>query len=130
MEKNLLAATGRRKEATARVEIVKGKPGIQINGKQILDYLKRQTLVDHAQAPLVEFELLGTMAIRCKSTGGGLSGQAGAIRLALARVLLRKDPDLKASLRKGGYLTRDAREVERKKYGRPKARKRFQYSKR
>lgn len=126
----MFAATGRRKEATARVEIVQGKPSFMINGKQILDYLKRQTLVDHAQAPLVDNDLMGTLTIRCKSTGGGLTGQAGAVRLALSRALKLKDPDLKASLRKSGYLTRDAREVERKKYGQPKARKRFQYSKR
>ncbi len=130
MNKNSFAATGRRKESTARIELSEGKGKIVVNGSDIKDYLKRQTLVDHAQKPLVDSELMGSFDIRCRTRGGGLSGQAGAIRLAIARALLLRDPDLRNALRKGGFLTRDAREVERKKYGQPKARKRFQFSKR
>lgn len=130
MSDNNFSAIGRRKEATARVIMTPGKGSFRINGSDISSYLKRQTLVDLAQQPLVENELLGTVDISCSAKGGGLSGQAGAVQLAVARALVLKDPELHAKMRQSGFLTRDAREVERKKYGQPKARKRFQYSKR
>jgi small subunit ribosomal protein S9 len=124
------SATGRRKEAVARVEMKPGKGKYAINEKRLTDYLTRETLVNHALRPLEITEMAGKVDLRCSANGGGLSGQAGAIRLALARALVRMNPEFQSPLRKGGFLTRDPREVERKKYGRPKARKRFQYSKR
>lgn len=130
MEQDSFAATGRRKEAVARVELRAGRGDFAINGRQIGDYLTRETLVNHAQQPLIVTETIGKVDVRCTAAGGGLLGQAGAVRLAVARALVLMDPELGQSLRRGGYLTRDPREVERKKYGRPKARKRFQYSKR
>jgi len=130
MEQQNFAATGRRKESVARVELKPGKGKFTINGRQITAYLTRETLVNHAQRPLEVTETLGKVDVRCSTNGGGLSGQAGAVRLAVARALTVMNPDFHRVLRSGGYLTRDPREVERKKYGRPKARKRFQYSKR
>lgn len=130
MDQQNFSATGRRKEAVARVEMKPGKGKFTVNGKQISAYLTRDTLVNHAQRPLEITEMAGKVDVRCVSRGGGLSGQAGAIRLAVARALIRMNPDFQRSLRTGGFLTRDPREVERKKYGQPKARKRFQYSKR
>ena len=87
-------------------------------------------MINHALRPLEVTENLGKFDIVCSASGGGISGQAGAIRLAIARALKIMDPELRAILRAGGFLTRDPREVERKKYGQPKARKKFQYSKR
>ena len=130
MEKNKFAATGRRKTSVARAVIKDGDGTFTINGHEILDYLKREPLVDHAREPLVAVEMADKLSIDCKTRGGGLTGQAGAIRLAVARALTALNEDLRSTLRKGGFLTRDARKVERKKYGQPKARKRFQYSKR
>jgi small subunit ribosomal protein S9 len=130
MATTVFAATGRRKEATAHVEIKEGKGDFIVKGKSINDYLKRQTLVNHAQEPLVRSELLGNLTITANCRGGGLSGQAGALRLAVARALVARDPELRPLMRQHGMMTRDPREVERKKYGQPKARKRFQYSKR
>ncbi|HVP07299.1 MAG TPA: 30S ribosomal protein S9, partial [Candidatus Acidoferrum sp.] len=100
------------------------------NGKQIAEYLQRETLVIHATEPLSKVEMLGRLDVDCQTKGGGKAGQAGAIRLAVSRAVILMNPDLRPTLRQGGFLTRDPREVERKKYGRPKARKRFQYSKR
>jgi small subunit ribosomal protein S9 len=127
---NVFSATGRRKEAVARVTMTVGNGSFEVNGRQISDYLMRETLVNHAKEPLEVTELAGKMNITCRAMGGGISGQAGAIRLAVSRALALYNPDARRALRRGGYLTRDSREVERKKYGRPKARKRFQYSKR
>ncbi len=130
MEKQKFAATGRRKESTARATLTPGSGKSTVNGKKLEDYLTRDTLINHALRPLEATENLGKFDIVCSTSGGGLSGQAGAIRLAIARALKVMDPELRAILRAGGFLTRDPREVERKKYGQPKARKRFQYSKR
>jgi small subunit ribosomal protein S9 len=130
MEQSSIAATGRRKESVARVTIVPGKGAFVINGLPIADYLQREILVDHAREPLMAAEVEGRFDIVCSTNGGGKSGQAGAIRLAVSRALLAWNPDCKLTLRREGMLTRDPRQVERKKYGRPKARKRFQYSKR
>jgi small subunit ribosomal protein S9 len=128
--KQIYAATGRRKEATARIRLMPGNGDMTINGKEVGDYLTRETLVKHAQEPLEIVELLGTVDIVATCRGGGLSGQAGAVRLAISRAVAEYQPDTRVKLRQGGFLTRDPREVERKKYGQPKARKRFQYSKR
>ena len=130
MEQQKQAATGRRKEASARAVVIPGKGKYIVNGKTLADYLTRETLVNHALRPLEATEMLGKVDVTCKAVGGGLSGQAGAIRLAIARALNDLNPEWHSLLRKSGFLTRDPREVERKKYGRPKARKRFQYSKR
>jgi len=130
MEQTSITATGRRKEAVASVELKPGKGTFVVNGKQINDYLLRESVINHALAPLDVADMLNQYDIRCRACGGGISGQAGAIRLAVARAIVQINPDLRAPLRQKGMLTRDPREVERKKFGQPKARKRFQYSKR
>ncbi len=122
--------TGRRKEAVARVRLVAGTGQTRVNGKSALDYLRRETLVLHALRPLVATNLRDKYDILARVSGGGLSGQAGAIRMAIARALVRQDEALKGLLGREGFLTRDSRMVERKKYGQPGARKRFQFSKR
>jgi len=130
MEQQKFSATGRRKESTARVIITPGNGKSTVNGKKLGDYLTRDTLINHALRPFEATETMGKYDVIARANGGGLSGQAGAIRLAIARALDTMNPDFHVTLRKGGFLTRDPREVERKKYGQPKARKRFQYSKR
>jgi small subunit ribosomal protein S9 len=130
MEQNNYAATGRRKEAVARVLVTPGKGEFAINGLAIIDYLQRETLVDAARRPILVAELEGQIDVVCSANGGGKAGQADAVRLAVSRALVQMNPDLRKAFRGEGLLTRDPREVERKKYGRPKARKRFQYSKR
>jgi small subunit ribosomal protein S9 len=126
----LFAATGRRKNSVARVALKNGSGTITVNGKELKSYLCRDTLVIHALKPLDIAELMGKIDIRCDVGGGGLTGQAGAIRLGIARALAKYDPELRGLLKKNGLLTRDPRMVERKKYGMVKARKRFQFSKR
>ena len=130
MEQNNFAATGRRKESVAHAVLTPGDGSFTVNGRDLQVHLTRYPLVAHAKEPLLVTEMEGKVSIHCTARGGGLSGQAGAVRLAVARALLQLNPDLRSVLRKGGFLTRDSREVERKKYGQPKARKRFQYSKR
>ncbi|MCH7691295.1 MAG: 30S ribosomal protein S9 [candidate division Zixibacteria bacterium] len=130
MTDNKFAATGRRKESTARVIISQGKGSFIINKKQARDYLLRDTVLQYASEPLEASEMAAQLDIVCIASGGGLSGQAGAIRLGIARALILLNPDLRPALKKEGFLTRDPRAVERKKYGQPKARKKFQYSKR
>jgi len=122
--------TGRRKEATAKIRIKPGKGKVTVNGSDINAYLCRANLVMHALKPVETAELSGRLDISCEAQGGGLTGQAGAIRLGVARALIKYDPELRGILKRNGYLTRDPRMVERKKYGRVKARKRFQFSKR
>jgi small subunit ribosomal protein S9 len=121
--------TGRRKEAVARVRITPGTGKFTINGRDALDYLGRQQLVDGALAPFKVTDTAAQFDISCNVFGGGLSGQAGAIRLGISRALLEAG-DYRPSLKHAGFLTRDARAVERKKYGLKKARKRPQFSKR
>lgn len=125
-----IVATGRRKRAVARVRIKPGTGKFEVNGRTLDEYLARDVLVRIAKQPLVITGTEGMYDIRVICDGGGLSGQAGAIRHGLARALLEANPNLKQTLRSYGLLTRDPREVERKKYGRPGARKRFQFSKR
>lgn len=127
---DIAGATGRRKEAVCRVWLSPGKGEININGKTKEDYLCRGALVNQILEPLDAVEMTSKVDINVKVRGGGVSGQAGAIRLAIARALSEFDPQLRAPLKKAGLLTVDARKVERKKYGQPKARKRFQFSKR
>jgi len=124
-------ATGRRKESTAKVWLfAKGSGRVIINGKKPSIFFCREDLVIHMLEPLRSTDLEGKFDIRVKVRGGGISGQAGAVRLGIARALVKNNAELRSTLRKGGFLTRDPRMVERKKYGRPKARKRFQFSKR
>jgi small subunit ribosomal protein S9 len=123
-------ATGRRKESTARVRIKPGSGHLLVNGKPIREYLQRDTLVMIANQPFTATETKNKFDARIRAEGGGLTGQAGAIRLGIARALAEYDEKYKPVLRRAGLLTRDAREVERKKYGQPGARKRFQFSRR
>jgi small subunit ribosomal protein S9 len=122
--------TGRRKEAVARVRLLPGKGQTVVNGRGALDYLRRETLVRHAFQALTVANLTEKYDVHVRVMGGGLTGQAGAIRMAVARALVRQDEALKGMLGREGFLTRDSRMKERKKYGQPGARKRFQFSKR
>ena len=121
---------GRRKSSRARVRLKPGTGAIVVNGRPIKDYLFRDVLVMLANQPFDATETVGRFDVRVRCDGGGISGQAGAIRLGIARALVEFDENHKPVLRSAGLLTRDAREVERKKYGQPGARKRFQFSKR
>jgi small subunit ribosomal protein S9 len=123
-------ATGRRKEATARVWIKPGTGQVSINGRDINNYFGRETSKMVLFQPLEMLEQKGKMDLTVNVKGGGLSGQAGAIRHGIARALCSFNPEYRPALKKAGFLTRDARAVERKKYGQPGARRRFQFSKR
>jgi small subunit ribosomal protein S9 len=123
-------ATGRRKTSVARVWITPGKGLVSINGVSIIDYFKRETLKMVIEQPMETVDLLGKIDIYATVNGGGLTGQAGAFRLGISRAMVAMQEDLRGPLRKAGFLTRDARMVERKKCGQPGARKRFQFSKR
>ncbi len=122
--------TGRRKSSTARVYLTKGDGNILANDQPIEDYFGRETARMIVRQPLEHISMLNSVDVKVNVSGGGLSGQAGAIQLGIARALVDYDETNRAALRKGGFLTRDAREVERKKVGLRKARKRSQYSKR
>lgn len=123
-------ATGRRKQSVSRVWIKKGTGKVIVNGKSSEKYFSRSVLLMLLQEPLKKTERLSEVEIFSTVKGGGLSGQAGALRHGISRALTRYEPTLKIKLKKLGFLTRDARKVERKKYGRHKARKRPQFSKR
>ena len=122
--------TGRRKSSTARVFVTKGKGEITINSRPIDEFFGRETARMIVRQPLEKLELVDQFDINATVKGGGISGQAGAIRLGLTRALMEYDEELRRPLRAAGYVTRDAREVERKKVGLHKARKATQYSKR
>ncbi|MFP5439858.1 MAG: 30S ribosomal protein S9 [Gammaproteobacteria bacterium] len=128
MDKNI--GTGRRKTATARVIVRKGKGAITINGKSLDQYFGRETSRMMVRQPLELIEAAEKFDIFVRVVGGGPTGQAGAIRHGITRALIRYDETLRSPLRKAGFVTRDAREVERKKIGLRKARRRPQYSKR
>ena len=123
-------AIGRRKEAVARVRLVPGEGKVTVNKMPLLDFFKRETLKMIIEQPLELTETLGKYDITANVNGGGLSGQAGAVRLGIARALLKIDEEYRPKLKQAGFLTRDPRMKERKKYGQPGARKRFQFSKR
>jgi small subunit ribosomal protein S9 len=123
-------ATGRRKDAIARVWVKRGAGKITVNGKGIDNYFARPVLRMLVQQPLVSSARVTEIDVDCTVVGGGLSGQAGAVRHGIARALTYFEPALRQILKKGGFLTRDSRTVERKKYGRAKARRSFQFSKR
>ena len=124
------SAIGRRKSSIARVQMASGKGAIIINKRPIENYFGRDTLKMMLGQPLELMQLTGKYDITVKVNGGGLSGQAGAIRLGIARCIEKINPENRPDLKQAGMLTRDAREVERKKYGQPGARKKFQFSKR
>lgn len=126
----MINAVGRRKAAVARVYLSVGKGNITVNGKDIKEYI---TVPQHLNAAIAPLALTGTADkydVNVNIYGGGVKGQAGAIQLGIARALVEADPEFRAILKPAKMLTRDAREVERKKPGQPKARKRFQFSKR
>ncbi len=123
-------STGRRKESVARVRIAPGDGAITINGRPIDQYFGRETSKMILVEPLKLVDQMGKVDVFVNATGGGLSGQAGAIRHGITRALIEMNPDFRPILKKAGFVTRDPRRVERKKYGRPGARKRFQFSKR
>ena len=122
--------TGRRKTSAARVFLRKGKGDIVVNGKALEQFFGRETSCMIVRQPLVLTENIGKFDIMVTVAGGGITGQAGAIRLGIARALIEYDESLKSPLRKAGFVTRDAREVERKKVGLHKARRATQFSKR
>ncbi|HEY4250002.1 MAG TPA: 30S ribosomal protein S9 [Roseomonas sp.] len=123
-------ATGRRKDAVARVWVKPGKGVIEINGRPQARYFARPVLRMLITQPFLVADRYQQFDVFCTVTGGGLSGQAGAVRHGISRALVNYEPDLRAILKKAGFLTRDPRVVERKKYGKAKARRSFQFSKR
>ena len=123
-------ATGKRKDAIARVWVKPGSGRITVNGKEFGEYFARPVLQMVLQQPIVAAERANQYDIVATVTGGGLSGQAGAVRHGISKALTHYEPALRGVLKKGGFLTRDSRVVERKKYGRAKARRSFQFSKR
>ena len=122
--------TGRRKNAIARVRLMPGDGKFVVNGKDLLEHFRRETLKMDIEQPFEVTEMSGKFDLTASVIGGGLSGQAGAVRLGIARALLVYSEDFRSVLRRGGFLTRDPREKERRKYGLAKARKRYQFSKR
>ncbi len=122
--------TGRRKTATARVRLMPGNGDMLVNGTDIEDYFHRKSLIQDIQSPLEVTKQLGSLDLVANVNGGGLSGQAGAVRHGIARALLEVDQEFRTPLKKAGYLTRDSRMKERKKPGLKKARKAPQFSKR
>jgi small subunit ribosomal protein S9 len=123
-------ATGRRKDAVARVWVKPGKGAITVNGKPAAQYFARPVLRMLITQPFLVADRYNQFDVFCTVSGGGLSGQAGAVRHGISRALTNYEPDLRAILKVAGFLTRDSRVVERKKYGRAKARRSFQFSKR
>ena len=129
-QSNQLWATGRRKSAVARVRLSDGSGKIVVNGRPLDEYFPVEDQRTAASQPLTAADAAGKYDVMVNVKGGGPTGQAGAVRLGIARALVLSDPNLRASLKEKGFLTRDSRVRERKKYGQPGARKRFQYSKR
>ncbi|MEO0074715.1 MAG: 30S ribosomal protein S9 [candidate division WOR-3 bacterium] len=128
--KNSIFATGSRKTATAKVWLISGKGNIKINNQEAKKYLGRDDLLDLVMAPLKTTGLENQFDVLCKVRGGGISAQAGAIALGMARALVQQNEELRKTLKDAGLLKRDPREKERMKYGLAKRRKRFQWTKR
>ena len=122
--------TGKRKTSVARVRLTTGTGKIEVNGKDIKEYFVIESLIGDAKQPLVLTDLVGSVDIRANIYGGGVAGQAGALRHGITKALIEFKPELRAELKKAGFVTRDARKKERKKYGLKKARKAPQFSKR
>ena len=130
-EKTKFIGTGKRKSSVARVSLFSpGKGNIEINGTKIDEYVPRESLATIIKQPLSILEKITDYDISVNVKGGGLSGQAGAIRLGISRALILANPENRSALKSNGFLTRDSRKVERKKPGQPGARKKFQFSKR
>lgn len=130
MEKIQYYGTGKRKTSTARVFLIPGTGQIVVNHIDFQEYFRNRTQQTLVQQPLLDTESAERFDVYINVKGGGYTGQAGAVRLGIARALLQFDPDLRGTLKKAGFLRRDQRIKERKKYGQPGARKRFQFSKR
>lgn len=127
---NVYSATGRRKQAIARVRLKDGEKGFLINKRPLDEYFPRESHRVWIQGPLKAANFSERFGVQARVAGGGLTGQAGALRLGIARALLHVDENLRPLMRKGGFLTRDPRAKERKKYGHKGARRSFQYTKR
>lgn len=130
MATNFHLATGRRKTSTARVYLSEGSGKFFVNEKPAIEYFGKDTLLKQIYEPLRAIDMIDKFDVKVNVDGGGVTGQIGAIKLGIARAILKYDASLKPGLKKEGLLTRDSRMVERKKSGQPKARKRFQFSKR
>lgn len=128
--KVVFSATGRRKRAVARVRLLPGDGGIEVNKKTYENYFHRATQLMQVRMPLENTDTIGKFKVVARVHGGGISGQAGALRHGIARALVKFDEAFRSALRKGGFLTRDPREKESKKYGRKRARRGFQWTKR
>jgi small subunit ribosomal protein S9 len=125
-----IIATGRRKTSIARIKMSKGSGAFKVNGKDFIDYFPSLSMQNTILRPLEIANAVHGFDLDAKTSGGGINGQAGALRLAISRAILETDAELRSSLREEGLLTRDSRMKERKKPGQPGARKRFQFSKR
>ena len=130
MSQDFFYGTGKRKTSVSRTRLYKGTGSITINGRELVSYFPRATLQMIIRQPFKLTKTLEKFNIACRVTGGGLSGQAQAVRHGISRALLEFDPELRGVLKRAGFLTRDSRIKERKKYGQRAARARFQYSKR
>ena len=130
MSEQTFVTVGRRKTARARVRLTRGTGKIEVNGQQPADYFKTEDFTRAALSPLATVELSDQVDIKVKAEGGGLNGQAGAVRLGIARALEKMNSELRVPLKQQGHMKRDPRSRERKKSGQPGARKRFQFSKR
>ena len=130
MSEQTFLTVGRRKTARARVRLKRGTGNVVVNGKEPSDYFKTEDFTRQALSPLVTVEMSDQVDVIVKAEGGGLNGQAGAMRLGIARALEKLNGELRVPLKKEGHITRDPRSRERKKSGQPGARKRFQFSKR
>jgi small subunit ribosomal protein S9 len=130
MSHDFFYGTGKRKTSVSRTRLYKGTGSISVNGRELGDYFPRATLQMIIRQPLKLTKTLEKFNIACRVTGGGLSGQAQAVRHGISRALLEFDPELRGVLKRAGFLTRDSRVKERKKYGQRAARARYQYSKR
>lgn len=130
MAESVYSATGKRKSSVARVRLIKGKGNIVVNKKPLEEYFGTEILRMIVRQPLALTNNVGKYDLAVNVCGGGVSGQAGAIKHGVTKALLEIDPELRADLKKAGFITRDSRIKERKKYGRKKARKSFQFSKR
>jgi len=130
MSQDFFYGTGKRKTSVSRTRLYKGTGSITINGRELSDYFPRATLQMIIRQPLKLTKTIEKFNIACRVSGGGLSGQAQAVRHGISRALLEFDPEMRGVLKRAGFLTRDSRVKERKKYGQRAARARFQYSKR
>ena len=130
MAENQIQTVGRRKTSTARIMLRPGKGEWKVNGRTLVEYFPRETHRIRIEEPLRAANVAGQFDVTVRVNGGGLTGQADAVRMGLARALVKNDEEVRPAMREKGLLTRDPRKVERKKPGRPGARKRFQFSKR